>query len=128
MKRLCLHAFIGVVLSILAMALHGSEASAQSISDARLGIHQAQVLPDAATASLSLQESAAPRWVKWGLLGALGGAAVFALLSQSAPDPNPVLQDAAVGAVLGFVILGGGVAFYDWVCKPDSASERAGLC
>ncbi|MDQ3515706.1 MAG: hypothetical protein M3403_02885 [Gemmatimonadota bacterium] len=65
--------------------------------------------------------------MKWGLVGAVAGAVTFAALGQSALDPNPVVQDAAVGAAIGFVILGGAIALYDWVCKPDSSSERAGL-
>jgi hypothetical protein len=69
-------------------------------------------------------------WLKWGLVGAGAGAVAFALLGQARVDgkPNPVLQDAAVGAVIGFAVVGGAVAFYSWVCSPDSRSRRAGLC
>ena len=95
---------------------------------ARLGIRRANVSRAPIGPVLAFQDGGRPRWVKWGLIGAVAGAATFALLSQSADDPNPVLQDAAVGAVVGFVTIGGAVAFYDWVCKPDSSSERAGLC
>src|SRR5687768_3430656 len=56
-------------------------------------------------------------WLKWGLVGAGAGAVAFALLGQARVDgePNPVLQDAAVGAVIGFAVVGGAVAFYSWV-------------
>jgi hypothetical protein len=70
-----------------------------------------------------------PRWVKWGLIGAAAGAAMGALLSEADinGDRNAT-QNAATGAVFGFAILGAAIAFYDWVCKPDSGSQRAGLC
>ncbi len=71
-----------------------------------------------------------PAWVKWGLVGAGGGAIAFALLGRARIDrePNPVLQDAALGALTGFVVIGGAVAFYSWICSPTSRSRRAGLC
>ena len=69
-------------------------------------------------------------WLKWGLVGAGAGAIAFGLLGQArvGGEPSPVLQDAAVGAVIGFAVIGGAVAFYTWVCSPDSRSRRAGLC
>lgn len=70
-----------------------------------------------------------PRWVRWGLVGAAAGALTGAVLSGTSTDGDRSgVQDAAVGAVFGFAILGGAIAFYDWVCKPGSGSERAGLC
>ena len=103
-------------------------AFALSIGAAQAGIRRANVHHAPVGPALAFQNSSRPRWVKWGLIGAVAGAATFALLGQTADDPNPALQDAAVGAVIGFVTIGGAVAFYDWVCKPESASERAGLC
>ena len=105
-------------------------ATAQSLGDARLGFHanvSAVVQPPS---SLSLQEDGGmPRWVKWGLVGAAAGAVTFALLSGTDTDGDRnAASDAAVGAVFGFAILGGAIAFYDWVCKPGSGSQRAGLC
>jgi hypothetical protein len=69
-----------------------------------------------------------PAWLKWGIVGAGVGAITFAVLGRTPDKPNPILQDAAVGAVAGFVLIGGGVAFYNWVCSPGSGSRRAGLC
>ena len=74
------------------------------------------------------EDNRMPRWVKWGLVGAAAGAVTFAALGRSAQHPNSVLEDAAVGAAAGFVVIGGGVAFYSWVCSPGSGSRRAGLC
>ncbi len=71
-----------------------------------------------------------PRWVRWGLIGAGAGAVAFAVLGRMTLDsePNPMLQDAALGAVSGFVILGGSIALYDAVCSPGSRSRSIGLC
>jgi hypothetical protein len=71
-----------------------------------------------------------PRWVKWGLVGAAGGALLFTALGQSRIDqePNPVIQDAAFGAAVGFVLIGGSVALYDVLCDGDTWSRRSGLC
>lgn len=71
-----------------------------------------------------------PRWVRWGLVGAGAGAVAFAALGRMTIDtaPNPVLQDAALGAASGFVLLGGSIALYDMLCAPRSRSRQAGLC
>ena len=70
-----------------------------------------------------------PSWVKWGLVGAAGGALVFGVLGESSIDRNgSVMRDAVTGAAIGFVVIGGAVAFYSWVCSDDSGSRRAGLC
>ena len=79
--------------------------------------------------ALELQSGSRPRWIKWGLVGAAAGAVTFGVLSRaSTEDPNPLLPDVALGAAVGFVVIGGAVALYDLVCKPESMSERAGLC
>jgi hypothetical protein len=60
---------------------------------------------------------------------AAAGAITFGLFSRmSIEDDNPLFPDVALGAAVGFLTIGGAVAIYDLVCKPDSASERAGLC
>lgn len=122
----------GVLAAFLAAAIlaPASSAAAQSVGDAQLGF-RANVSAVLQPASLvSLQDGGGmPRWVKWGLVGAVAGAATFALLSGTDTDGDRnAAADAAMGAVFGFAILGGGIAFYDWVCKPGSGSQRAGLC
>ena len=106
-----------------------SGAAAQALAGVRFGFHSEA--PSASPAhSLSFQETGGtPRWIKWGLVGAAAGALTFALLSGTDTDGDRnATKDAAVGAVFGFAILGGAIAFYDWVCKPGSGSQRAGLC
>ena len=70
-----------------------------------------------------------PRWVKWGLVGAVAGGVLFAVAGQSNVDGgHSVAGDAFYGAATGFVILGGSVALYDWLCGGDTRSRRSGLC
>ena len=79
---------------------------------------------------LVLQSSGGmPRWVKWGLVGAVAGGVVFAVAGQSDVERgHSVAGDALSGAAIGFVILGGAVALYDWMCAGDTRSRRSGLC
>jgi hypothetical protein len=74
-----------------------------------------------------------PHWLRWGLIGAAGGAVTFAVLgglpAQGSGAPHHSTATwATEGAIAGFVVIGGAVAFYDWVCAAGSRSERAGLC
>lgn len=119
---------ISFLLLLVFMGATGQEAAGQSITSARLGVHQL-ARTEMPAPSQSVEDSGMPRWVKWGLVGAAAGAATFALLSgtDTEGDRNAA-ADAAMGAVFGFAILGGAIAVYDWVCKPDSGSQRAGLC
>ena len=83
----------------------------------------------ARTTAATQASSGTPRWVKWGLVGAASGAVLFSIAGQSNPDGNrSAAGDAALGAAIGFAILGGAIALYDSVCSPDSGSRRAGLC
>lgn len=118
----------GLVLLLVLLALTGREAAAQSSSALRLGVHQL-ANAEMPAPSQSLEYSTVPRWLKWGLVGAAAGAITFGVFSRmTIEDDNPLLPDVALGAAVGFVTIGGAVAIYDMVCKPDSASERAGLC
>lgn len=119
---------IGLMLLLVLIGLTGREAAAQSTSAARLGVH-AVASAEMPAPSQSVDYGRMPRWIKWGLIGAVAGAITFGLFSRmTIEDENPLLPDIALGAAVGFVTIGGGVAFYDWVCKPDSRSQRAGLC
>lgn len=97
-----------------------------SLEAARLGVTS----PGARSEPAIQQRSGArPRWVKWGLIGAAAGGVLFSVAGQSNPDGGrSVIGDAALGAAIGFVILGGAIALYDSVCAPESGSRRAGLC
>lgn len=84
----------------------------------------------AMASQLAISEGSAPRWIKWGLIGAAGGGVLFAIAGQSGVDDqhHSVAGDFAFGAGTGFVIVGGGVWFYDLVCSRSSRSRAAGLC
>ena len=73
-----------------------------------------------------------PRWVKWGLVGAAAGAVTMPILSgMSAPRDQArggVVGDVAVGAVAGFVIIGGSILAWDAVCGGEKRSRRPVLC
>lgn len=70
-----------------------------------------------------------PRWVKWGLVGAFAGGVLATVAGQSNIEGgHSVADDAFYGAATGFVILGGGVALYDWLCAGNTRSRRGGLC
>ena len=112
----------------LALAIISSPASAQ-FSPAPIGFHlqhaQAQPLEARAMAA----GGGMPRWVKWGIVGAVAGGALFAAAGQSDTDHNhSTASDALYGAATGFVMLGGGVALWDWLCHGDTKSRRAGMC
>lgn len=79
---------------------------------------------------VALQSSGGmPRWVKWGLAGAVAGGVLFAVAGQSNVEGGrSVAGDIFYGAAAGFVIVGGGIALYDWMCGGDTRSRRSGLC
>jgi hypothetical protein len=47
---------------------------------------------------------------------------------MASDSQHDTAREAIVGAATGFVIVGGGVALWQAICGPDSASRRAGLC
>ncbi len=73
-----------------------------------------------------------PRWLKAAAFGAVGGAllalAGHALASGSDSDGRSLSTDVMIGVVGGAAIAGTTIAFFDWICSPDSPSRQAGLC
>ena len=67
--------------------------------------------------------SGMPRWVRWGLVGAVGGAALFTLVDALNSSSSHLGTDILAGAVTGFVVVGGGVLIYDAACSPGSGSR-----
>lgn len=87
------------------------------------------LIPAPARARRSAADGRTPSWVKWGLVGAGVGALTFPLLSTLASDSGSnVAADAAAGAVIGFVVVGGSVALWQAICGPGTSSRRAGMC
>ena len=94
-----------------------------------IGVHfQTTSVHQRETRAMSAQ-GGTPRWVKWGIVGAVAGGALFALAGQSNTDhSHSAAGDVLYGAATGFVILGGGIALWDWLCHGDTKSRRSGLC
>ncbi|MEO6446567.1 MAG: hypothetical protein ABIZ91_07780 [Gemmatimonadaceae bacterium] len=85
--------------------------------------------PASPVAAMHAVAPGTPRWVRWGLAGAGAGALAFPLLGSLASDSRGrPARDAAVGAVAGFVVIGGSVALWDALCAPGGRSRRWGLC
>jgi hypothetical protein len=129
--RYCLAAMLTLVFASTAS---GQRSHAQSPSPAMVSREAARLgaaFTPVARSHAAMQQTGgeAPRWVKWGLVGAAAGGVLFSVAGQSNPDGDrSVIGDAALGAAIGFVILGGAIALYDSVCAPASGSRRAGLC
>ena len=125
------------LVALIALAggerLYGQHASArfesvQSVSPA-VYFHQ-NIEPVNSFSALSAANGGMPRWVKWGLVGAAGGAIALPLLAGMSVDndPDPFIKNAALGAAFGFVVIGGSVAIWDALCGGDTWSRRSGLC
>ena len=114
---------------LLAVVFPFKEVAAQRIQ-APIGVHyQFRPASSAIVGSVSVGGGGTPRWVKWGIVGAVAGGALFAFAGQQNTDQNHSMAgDFAYGAATGFVILGGGVALWDWLCAGDTKSRRSGLC
>jgi hypothetical protein len=91
--------------------------------------HQ-HIQPLTTSSALFAANGGMPRWVKWGLVGAAGGAIALPLLAGMSvdSDSDPFIQNAALGAAFGFVVVGGSVAIWDALCGGDTWSRRSGLC
>jgi hypothetical protein len=93
-----------------------------------IGIH-APFKSSASRASAIAGLSQAPRWVRWGLVGAVAGGVLFGVAGQSNVDRHRTLaSDVLYGAATGFVLVGGSIALWDWLCHGDTRSRRSGLC
>jgi len=85
------------------------------------------VIPKAASPAAGSWDST-PRWLRWGLVGAVAGAVAFPLLGGLSGSDGNAAGDALAGAAVGFIILGGAVALWDALCAGQTSSRRAGLC
>ena len=131
------------VIAMFLCALIPAVSTAQSLQPIGLSSHtvwpsrHGRLQPPLSRSTLQTQsrrvwaqdEGGTPRWVKWGLVGAVGGALLFAFAGQSSGDSkHSALGDAAYGAATGFVIIGGAVWLYDRLCSRGSRSRAAGMC
>ena len=115
---------------LVALTIVSMPASAQFAPPA-VGIHlQSVVTRSHETQTMTRGTGAGmPRWVKWGIAGAVAGGALFAMAGQSDTGHNhSAAGDALYGAATGFVLVGGSIALWDWLCRGDTKSRRSGLC
>lgn len=68
--------------------------------------------------------SGMPRWLRWGLVGAIGGAVLFTAVDGLNGNSHSVGSDILAGAATGFVVVGGGVLVYDAICS--NGTRRSG--
>jgi len=111
-------------LLVAAAILIPATASAQRIASA--GITHTQASAAFITSPMSTApfnervavatSSGMPRWLKWGLLGAVGGAVLYTAIKAGDSNSGDVLAHAATGALVGFIVVGGSVAIYDAAC------------
>ena len=111
-----------VLALVLALSLVAS-ASAEAQRPVALGVtsHSTPRVPATNAAALS-SNSAMPSWVRWGLLGALGGAILFTVVDSNHSVGSRIIS----GAATGFVVVGGGVLLYDSVCAGSGPSAFCG--
>jgi hypothetical protein len=113
-------------LVALAVVLPGSAAAQRATP---IGISSAQAVqlsafptPAPSSSVVVATSSGMPRWLRWGLIGALGGAIIWTAADAGNSHTGSVVDHAVAGAVTGFILVGGGVAIYDAVCD----SRRGG--
>ncbi len=118
--------FLLVVLSLTAI----QTASAQRVQPIGVTPHAITNYSPLSTASKkSVSDlpgnSGTPRWVRWGLVGAIGGAVLFTLADGFNSGAHSTGSNILAGAATGFVVVGGGVLLYDSVC---SGGGHSGFC
>lgn len=119
---------ITLSLAVVLLLVAPRPANAQRLTQPIGFVAQRSSSPNANLVALQ-SAGGMPRWVKWGLVGAVAGGVLYAVAGQSNVEGGrSVAGDAFYGAAIGFVILGGGVALYDWMCAGDTRSRRSGLC
>ncbi len=125
-----------MLFAITALLLLGTPAQGQfaeqapSLIAAATAIAVTVPLAPTLPAPGAAQQGGIPSWLTWGLVGGAGFAlAVAATHGAGGGTPDTSRGSAMLFAgATGFALVGGGVAFYQWVCAPGSRSRRSGLC
>lgn len=111
-----------ILTLILALSLVASQSAGAQRAE-RLGFAP-RMAPHAlvTTAAALPGNSGMPRWVRWGLVGAIGGAVLFVIADSGHSVGSRLIS----GAATGFVVVGGGVLLYDAVCGGSGPSAFCG--
>lgn len=115
--------FLLVVLSLCAVQTAGAQ-RARPIGVSPHTAAQGAFAPTAAHKNVAdlPGNGGTPRWVRWGLVGAIGGAVLFVIADSNHSVGSRILS----GAATGFVVVGGGVLLYDAVCGGSGPSAFCG--
>ncbi len=125
-----------MLFAIIALLLLGTPAQGQLAAQApsliwvATGTDATAPLAPMLPAPGAVQQGGIPSWLTWGLVGGAGFAlAVAATHGAGGGTPDTSRGSAMLFAgATGLALVGGGVAFYQWVCAPGSRSRRSGLC
>ena len=113
--------FLAVSLSLV--AFHTAAAQrAQPVGFTPHSAAQANVQLRSSSSATLPGNTGTPRWVRWGLVGAIGGAVLFTIAGSSHSAGSNLLA----GAATGFIVVGGGVLLYDSICSGSSGGS--GFC
>jgi hypothetical protein len=117
-----------LIAALIALAIV-IPASASAQRATQVGVSSAQAVhlsafpaPAPTDNTVMATSSGMPRWLRWGLIGAVAGAVIWTAADAGNNHTGSVLDHALAGAATGFIIVGGGVAIYDAVCD----SRRGG--
>lgn len=115
-----------ILTFVLALTLVASQSAGAQRAE-RLGFTP-RIAPHAlvTTAAALPGNSGMPRWVRWGLVGAIGGGLLFVMADGFNGSGGSKGSAFLSGAATGFIVLGGGVLLYDSVCSGSGSSAFCG--
>ncbi|MDQ6718862.1 MAG: hypothetical protein M3Z17_11030 [Gemmatimonadota bacterium] len=119
--------FLLVVLSICAVRTAAAQRAQPIGVSPQISAHATKTFAAAKKGVADLPgNSGTPRWVRWGLVGAIGGAVLFTLADGFSNGAHSTGSNILAGAATGFVVVGGGVLLYDSICS--GGSGHSGFC
>lgn len=118
---------IRLIAAVLSLAA-AQTAGAQRAAPLGVSAHASSAAKLSTSAAALPGNSGMPSWVRWGLVGALGGALLFTAANGLNNSAHSTGSSILAGAATGFVVVGGGVLLYNSICSSDSGSRSSGFC